>query len=164
MTGGRGWRGCGRAESLMTGLASPRTVASSRPLCANPALLPQILLPRSSPTVTPRESEKRQTHIARGDVVGLLVVGARPGAYLALHLLRHRHRRLHRRLRPRRGMVSQRAPPHPASLDLPLRLVLRAPACLSLSLLFASALYLQGYLRHGEQPHRGRHQGAQDHI
>ncbi|CAD6268186.1 unnamed protein product [Miscanthus lutarioriparius] len=64
VTGGGGWRGCGRAESLMTGLASLRTVASSRPLCANPALLPQILLPRSSPTTTPRESEKRQTHIA----------------------------------------------------------------------------------------------------
>ena len=135
------------------GLAWPRTVASSRPLCANPALLPQILLPRSSPAAT-RQSEKRQTQIARGDVVGLLVVGARPGAYLALHLLRHRHR----------GMVSQRAPPHPISLDLPLRQVLLAPACLSLSLLFASALYLQGYLHHGEQPHRGRHQGAQDHI
>jgi hypothetical protein len=102
---------------------------------------PLILLPRSSPAATPRESEERQIQIARSDVVGLLVVGARPGADLALHLLRHRHRRLHRRLGPRRGMVSQRAPPHPVLLDLPLRHVLLAPACLSLSLLFASPLY-----------------------
>ena len=55
------------------GLAWPRTVASSRPLCANPALLPQILLPRSSPTTTPRESEKRQTHIARGVIVCIIM-------------------------------------------------------------------------------------------
>jgi hypothetical protein len=125
-----------------------------------------ILLPRSSLAVaaTLRDSEKRQTQIARGDVVGLVVVGARPGADLALYLLRNRYRRLHRRLRPRRGMVSQSVPPHLVSPDLLPRQVLLASARLSLSLLFASAFYLQGYLHHGEQPHRGRHQGAQDHF
>ena len=145
-----------------------RARIASLPPRSDSALVPQSSSP---PPIQPRSdaeaerARRRDPEIARGDVVGLVVVGARPGADLALHLLRHWHRRLHRRLRPRRGMVSPHRPCPLVRLDLrPLPIRAFPPACISLPLLFASAPHLQGHLHHGEQPHRGRHQGAQDHI
>lgn len=105
-------------------LAAPTRLFFSPKSSLSPIQYPQRRRGRAR-----RDSDRSR----RGDVVGLLVVGACPDADLALHLLRHRHRRLHRRLRARRGMVSQRAPPHPVSLDLPPRSPGLACACLPAS-------------------------------